>query len=97
MVKKSNREMIEQERYIADLKSKFDSYSSISNASWLLIKETIQFQTPEKGEILLREGQISRKVYFICEGALRAFCSDINGNSYNKNLFLEKNFAGSIV
>ncbi len=48
-MKKSNREMIEQERYIADLKSKFESYSSISNESWLLIKENIQFQTPEKG------------------------------------------------
>jgi CRP-like cAMP-binding protein len=89
--------MNEKERYTSDLKSKFESYSSISNESWLLIKGNIQFQTLEKGEILLREGQISRKIYFICEGALRAFCADMNGNIYNKNLFLERNFALSTV
>lgn len=89
--------MIDKERYLSDLKSKFECYASISNESWLRIKEITEFQRLEKGEILLREGQISRKVYFICEGALRAFCADINGNSYNKNLFLENNFAGSTV
>lgn len=89
--------LIEQEGYIKDLKSKFESYSSISDRSWLLIKEKIQFQTVEKGDIILREGQISRKIYFICQGVLRAFCTDINGNSYNKNLFLERDFAGSMV
>jgi CRP-like cAMP-binding protein len=89
--------MIEQEKYIADLKSKFDSYAPISDRSWSLIKENIHFQPVEKGAILLREGQVSRKIYFICKGALRAFCTDLNGNSYNKNLFLETNFAGSKV
>ena len=89
--------MIDEERYISDLKFKLESYSSISNDSWLLIKEIIRFKTLSKGEILLREGQVSRNLYFICDGALRAYCTDINGNAYNKNLFLEKNFAGSTV
>lgn len=87
----------EQERYIANLKSKFESYARISNHSWLLLKNIIQFQTFKKGEVILREGQISRRMYFICQGILRAFCTDINGNSYNKNLFLEGDFAGSKV
>lgn len=85
------------EQYTADLRAKFDSYSPVSDRSWSLIKEIIKFQTVEKGEILLSEGQISRKMYYICKGALRAFCMDINGNTYNKNLFLEKYFAGSKV
>lgn len=88
---------IDQEGYISDLRSKFESYAPISNKSWLQIRGNIQFYTLKKGVIILREGQISRKIFFICKGALRAFCSDINGNSYNKNLFLEGDFAGSTV
>ncbi|MDB5120342.1 MAG: cyclic nucleotide-binding protein [Sphingobacteriales bacterium] len=89
--------MIDKAKHISDLKVKFESYSPISEKSWSFILETIQFKAVEKGEILLREGQISRKLYFICEGVVRAFCADIEGNLYNKNLFLEKNFAGSTV
>lgn len=89
--------MIDKEKCASALKSKIDSYSSISERSWSLIKENIRFQLLEKDEVLLNEGQIARKIYFICEGALRAFCSDKKGNIYNKSLFLEKSFAGSTV
>jgi len=85
------------EKHLSSLKLKFESYAPISNASWLLIRDLVEFQTPKKGAILLRKGRISRKTYFICEGALRAYCSDENGKSYNKNLFLEHDFAGSKV
>jgi len=93
----TNYHLINQETYISDLKLKFNSYFPISDKSWSLIEENIQFQTVKKDEIILKEGQISRKTYFVCKGAVRAFCTDINGNSYNKNLFLEGNFAGSKV
>lgn len=89
--------MIDKESYESYFKLKLESYSPISNESWLRLKELVLFQTPKKGEILLREGQISRKIYFICQGAVRAFCADLDGNIYNKNLFLEGSLAGSTV
>jgi len=88
---------IDKERHIANLKLKFESYSSITEKSWSLIESIITFQTLTKGEILLRNGQIAKKIHFICEGALRSYVTDYEGNIYNKNIFLETDFAGSTV
>ncbi len=87
----------DENRYLEDLRMKFESYSQISSHSWELIKESANFIILKKGEILIRESQISRKTFFICKGVLRAYCSDANGNTYNKNLFLDRDFAGSTV
>jgi len=88
---------MDKEGHIANLKSKFESYSSITEKSWSLIESIITFQTLTKGEILLRNGQIAKNIHFICEGALRAYVTDYEGNIYNKNIFLETDFAGSTV
>ena len=86
-----------KEKYISELKLKFESYSTISNESWSLIESIIKFQELEKDEILLRNGQIAKNIHFVCKGALRAYVTDYDGNIYNKNIFLETDFAGSTV
>lgn len=86
-----------KEKYISDLKLKFESYAQISVESWSLIESIIKFQELEKDEILLRNGQIAKNIHFVCEGALRAYVTDYDGNIYNKNIFLETDFAGSTV
>ncbi|WP_282117336.1 Crp/Fnr family transcriptional regulator [Cellulophaga baltica] len=86
-----------KEKYISELKLKFESYAPISDESWSLIESILTFQKLEKDEILLRNGQIAKNIHFICVGALRAFVTDYNGNIYNKNIFLETDFAGSTV
>lgn len=82
-------------KYLQNLKSKFQSYAPISETSWQLVKEIIEFQSAKKGELLLRNGEVAKEIYFICKGALRAFITDAAGNTYNKNIFLEGDFAGS--
>ena len=47
--------------------------------------------------MLLRSGQVAKKIHFVCSGALRAFVADSDGNTYNKNIFLDNDFAGSTV
>lgn len=84
-----------QIRYLQELKLKFQSYASISDASWQLIENIVEFQSVKKGEILLQNRHIAKKIHFICKGALRAFITDAAGNIYNKNIFLEGDFAGS--
>ncbi|WP_237274933.1 Crp/Fnr family transcriptional regulator [Tenacibaculum ovolyticum] len=86
-----------REKYISELRLKFEGYAPISNESWLLIKSIISFKQLEKDEILLRNGQVAKNVYFICKGAMRAYVTDYEGNIYNKNIFLENDFAGSTV
>lgn len=88
---------IDKEKYISAFRSKFESYAPVSGKSWSLIKSIIQFQTLEKGEILLRGGQSAKNFHFICRGALRAYITDPDGNIYNKNIFLDGNYAGSKV
>ncbi|GAL63261.1 Crp/Fnr family transcriptional regulator [Algibacter lectus] len=86
-----------KEKYISELKLKIESYAQISVESWSLIESIIKFQELDKDEILLRNGQISKNIYFVCKGALRAYVTDYDGNIYNKNIFLETDFAGSTV
>lgn len=88
---------IDKEQYIADLFKKFESYAPISENSKSLIASIVIFQELKKGEVLLRNGQIATQVHFICKGALRAYVTDYDGNIYNKNIFLENDFAGSTV
>lgn len=88
---------IHQDKYGNDLKLKFESYAPISPASWQLIENIIEVQSIKKGEILLQNGQIAKEIHFIGKGALRAFITDAAGNIYNKNIFLDGDFAGSTV
>ncbi len=82
-------------KYINDLKVKFNNYSPISEESWQLIENNIEINSIKKGELLLRNGQIAKEIYFVAKGALRAFITDAEGNIYNKNIFLEGDLAGS--
>jgi len=86
---------INQAKYINDLKVKFNYYSPISEESWQLIENNIEINSIKKGELLLRNGQIAKEIYFVAKGALRAFITDAEGNIYNKNIFLEGDLAGS--
>ena len=86
-----------KEKYISELKLKFESYSQISAESWSLIESIIKFKEIEKDEILLKNGQIAKNIHFVCKGAIRAYVTDYDGNIYNKNIFLETDFAGSTV
>jgi len=87
----------DRERYILELKSKFESYALISNESWLLIESIITFQTLKKGELLLTSGQIAKNLHYVCKGILRAYIINNEGNIYNKNIFFENEFCGSKV
>lgn len=85
------------EDYKIQLKQSFQSYWPITDQTWLEIERILKFQHLKKGEILLREGQTAKAIHYICKGALRTYFTDKEGSVYNKNLFLEHNFAASKV
>nr|WP_294871043.1 Crp/Fnr family transcriptional regulator [uncultured Pedobacter sp.] len=89
--------MINEELYLSTFKTTIGNYHRISEESFSLLVSLIRIQTINKNEFLLKEGQISRSLYFVCKGAIIAYFSDVQGNTYNKNIFLERQFAGSTV
>ncbi|WP_435314750.1 Crp/Fnr family transcriptional regulator [Cellulophaga fucicola] len=86
-----------EDKYISELRLKFESYNQITEESWNLIKSIVTFKELQKDDVLLESGQIAKNIYFVCKGALRAYVTDYNGNLYSKNIFLETDFAGSTV
>ena len=84
-------------KYLQALKKHINSYSPISEESWNKIENICTIKELTKGETVLYLGDVADEHYFIGKGLLRAYFSDIEGNIYNKNLFLENNFAGSTV
>ncbi len=85
------------EKYITEFKETVRGYYPVSDKAFHQLKDLIKFKTIKKDEILLDIGQISKQLYFICKGAVIAYFVDEQGNTYNKNIFLEKQFAGSKV
>lgn len=88
---------IDSNKYLNDLKSKFNSYAPITQKSWELLEDIVDFQILKKGETVLQNGEIAKALHFIAKGVLRTYVTDKQGNFYNKNLFLEGYFAGSKV
>lgn len=89
--------MTEEEKYLIEFKDKILTYYPISEGAFGLFKNIAGFRKFHKGEILLHIGQISKHINFICKGAVIAYFTDKEGNTYNKNIFLERQFAGSTV
>ena len=79
------------------LRDAFNRISKISEESWALILPILKFQSLQKGEMLLRGGQVAKNIYFVCSGALRSFYTDADGGVYTKNIFLEGSFPASKV
>ena len=73
------------------------SYAPVSNASMELLYGITELEHFSKGTLLLQVGEIAKSLHVICKGAIIAYFIDEKGNTYNKNIFLEKNFAGSKV
>lgn len=97
MYSKKEQIKFDNQFYLSELRRKFESYTAMTNESWLLIESISTFQTLKKGEILLGYGEIAKNLHFLCKGAIRAFIVDSRGDVYNKNIFLEKDLCGSKV
>jgi len=79
------------------LRETMTSYALLSNDTWDKIENMTTIKRFKKGDTLLCLGDVATELYFINQGLLRTYFSDIDGNIYNKNLFLENSFAGSKV
>ena len=57
-----------------------------------LIRELFQTEEVKKNETLLHFGQVSNKLYFVCEGILRTFHLNKNGTEFTRLIVSENKF-----
>jgi CRP-like cAMP-binding protein len=79
------------------LKVVIESYTPISNETYSILLNISRVRYVKKGDYLCHLGDVSKELIFVVDGLLRAYIIDEKGNEYNKNFFLENNFAGSMV
>lgn len=83
--------------YLDALRTYLSNYSSITLSSFELLKDLVKFQQISKNDILLNEGDVAKNIYFLGSGLVRAYSSDQEGRTYNKNIFLAGKMVGSMV
>ena len=83
--------------YLDGLRTYLSNYSNITLSSFELVKDLVKFQKISKNDILLYEGGIAKNIYFLGSGVVRAYSSDQEGHTYNKNIFLAGKMVGSMV
>lgn len=72
---------------INKIKSSLDLTSEAEKFLYSISKE----RTFSKGEVLIRQGQVVKKTFFVTNGCLRSFCIDKNGKEHTL-LFAIKNW-----
>ena len=66
------------EDLINKIKTRLDLTSEAEEFIYLISKE----KTLPKGEVLIRQGQIVKKTFFVTSGCLRSYCVDKNGKEH---------------
>ncbi|WP_240418888.1 Crp/Fnr family transcriptional regulator [Paenibacillus periandrae] len=76
--------------YEKDLLRVLGEITEIPNEEWEYLKQNLQWETIEKGHILLRNGELCEKVYFCASGLMRMYYHTTNGSEYNKSFISER-------
>jgi hypothetical protein len=73
-------------------RKKMESFAPISDADYELLPEVMHEKHFHKGEVLLKEGQVCTKFYFILTGAIRSFGLE-DGKEMNVKFYFEDDIA----
>lgn len=87
---------MENKAFVA-LKQTMESYSPISDATWLSLRNICKFRLLERYKILYHVDEIPVSFSFVYSGLFRNFITDEKGNEYNKIFFDENTFPGSMA
>jgi CRP-like cAMP-binding protein len=64
--------------------------TSLSEAEQQAILDEILVETYGKGTVLLRQGEIPRKCYFVLEGCVRQYAVDVTGREVTSSFYTEE-------
>lgn len=89
--------MLLTKEYQAFIDQVFLDYHALKQETLDELYVMAKIKTLSKNEFLLRVGSTAKEVYILKRGAIIAYFLDTEGNTYNKNIFLEGNLVGSTV
>ncbi len=80
---------------LSQFKSGVDRLVSVPEAEWEDFVRFLSERTFEKGDYLVRAGDVADNFYFIVSGLVRFFYCTEDGKEFNKHFAMENGFAGS--
>ncbi len=69
------------------------SYTNAPDESLMDVIEQVPIKSFKKGAVLLEQGDISSKCYFVLKGLIRQYSIDVDGNENTSNFYSEKQVA----
>lgn len=81
-----------QSDYLSRLRKKLESFAPLSDKEFTLWANMMHVKQFNKGEVILKEGQICKQFYFILDGCLRSFSLE-EGREVNVKFYFEDDFA----
>ncbi len=69
------------------------TYTNAPDESLLDVVEQVPIQSFKKGTLLLEQGEVSSKCYFVLKGLIRQYFIDSDGNENTSNFYSEKQVA----
>src|SRR5436853_5999632 len=73
-------------------RKKWETYAPVSDDEFQYVPATLHEKHFSKGEVLLKEGQVCNKYYFIYSGSVRSFCLE-DGREVNLKFYFEDDIA----
>lgn len=78
------------------LKKYIESITDISQENWGLLSDCLIVKKFNKNELLLKEGEICKSIFFISEGICKSYLY-LEGNEINTAFYFENDFATNIA
>lgn len=76
-----------------NIKEVISTYVELNEEEWIDYSSEFRVKKIRKNEIILKEGDICRDVYFVQDGLLRVYFSDRNGEEKTFHFSLENTFS----
>ncbi len=75
----------------------FHRYYNLTDRTMDLVFKIVSKKKYNKNSYIIQIGDIANELYILLKGAVVSYYINYEGNTYNKNIFLEGNFVGSTV
>lgn len=83
--------------YTSFIEKVISQYYTLEEKTFLKLVSISKLQKIKKGKVFLNIGEKAQHVHILYKGSMIAYFLDEEGNTYNKNIFLEGDFVGSTV
>jgi CRP-like cAMP-binding protein len=85
------------EKQILQLRNSMEKIYPLTNDCWFDIEHLIYIKQLNKNDYFSKEGQITKDLGFVFEGALRIYFQNEKGDEWNKHFLQKNDFVGASI